>query len=66
MDFELWKGPKVILASILLLVVARTVYKKTQITGRPPVVSYLVPWVGSALDLGKNPDAFFRRAMCVE
>ena len=55
-----------IAASVLLLVVARTVYKKNQITGRPPVVPYLIPWVGSAFDLGKSPDAFFRRAMCVE
>ena len=55
-----------IAASVLLLVVARMVYKKNQITGRPPVVPYLIPWVGSAFDLGKSPDAFFRRAMCVE
>ena len=55
-----------IAASVLLLVVARTVYKKNQITRRPPVVSHLIPWVGSALDLGKSPDAFFRRAMCVK
>ena len=61
-----WYEPKVIVTSVLLLVIVRTVYKKTQITGRPPVVSYVVPWVGSAFDLGKNPDAFFRRAMYVE
>ena len=66
MDFELWKEPKVIAASVLLFIIARAVYKKNQVTGRPPVVSYAVPWVGSALDLGKNPDAFFKRAMYVE
>ena len=66
MDLELWKEPKVIVASVLLLIIARTVYNKNRITGRPPVVSYAVPWVGSAIDLGKSPDAFFKRAMYVE
>ena len=65
MTFELWKEPKVIVAGILLFVIARAVYKKNQV-GRPPVVSYAVPWVGSAIDLGKSPDAFFKRAMYVE
>ncbi|KAF9646400.1 cytochrome P450 [Thelephora ganbajun] len=63
MDLESWKEPKVILASVLLLVTARAVYKKKQITRRPPVVYYAVPWVGSAIDLGKSPDAFFKRAI---
>lgn len=66
MDLGLWKEPKVIVASVLLLVIARAVYKRDRTTGRPPVVSYLVPWVGSAIDLGKSPDAFFKRAMYVE
>lgn len=65
MDFGLWKEPKVIVASILLFAVTRMIYKKNRLTGRPRVVSYLVPWVGSAVELGKNPDAFFRRAMYV-
>ena len=66
MDFQLWKDPKVVVASVLLLVLARTVYKRNQVTGRPPVVSYTIPWVGSAIDLGKSPDVFFQRAMYVE
>jgi hypothetical protein len=66
MVFELWKEPKVIVVGVLLLVVARAAYKKNQVTGQPPVVSYAVPWVGSAIDLGKSPDAFFKRAMYVE
>jgi len=56
----------VVVASVLLLVLARTVYRRNQVTGRPPVVSYTIPWVGSAIDLGKSPDAFFQRAMYVE
>jgi len=63
---ELWKEPRVIVASVVLLIIARTVYKRNRITGRPPAVSYLVPWVGSAIGLGKDPDGFFKRAMYVE
>lgn len=66
MVFQLWKEPSVIVASVLLFVIAKAVYKKNRNAGRPPVVSYLIPWVGSAIDLGKSPDAFFRRAMYVE
>jgi len=66
MAFELWEEPRVIVASVLLLVIARAVYKKNQVTGRPPVVSYTIPWVGSAIDLGRGPDAFFKRATYVE
>ena len=66
MDLELWKEPKAIVAGVLLLLIARTVYKKNQNIGRPPVVSYTVPWVGSAIELGKSPDGFFKRAMYVE
>lgn len=54
-----------IVASVLLLIIARAVYKRNQATGRPPMVSYAIPWVGSAIDLGKSPDAFFKRAMYV-
>jgi len=67
MDYELWKEPRVVIASVLLLVIAQAVYKRNQArAGRPQVVSYAVPWVGSALDLGKSPDRFFQRAMYVE
>lgn len=29
---------------------------------RPPVVPYTIPWLGSAITLGKDPDAFFHNA----
>ncbi|KAF8576421.1 cytochrome P450 [Ramaria rubella] len=29
---------------------------------RPPRVKYFLPWIGSAMEMGKDPDAFFRRA----
>ena len=66
MALELWKEPAVIAASVLLLIIARVAYKRNRTTGRPPLVSYTIPWVGSSLELGKNPDAFFKRAMYVE
>ena len=66
MTLELWKEPMVIATTVLLLIIARVAYKRNQIIGRPPMVSYVIPWVGSAIDIGKNPDAFFERAMYVE
>ena len=65
MDLELWNEPKVVIAIVLLLTIARAVYKRIQTAGRPRVVSYTIPWVGSGIDLGKNPDAFFKRAVYV-
>ena len=65
MALELWEEPTVIAASIMLLIIARVAYNRNRIIGQPPVVSYAIPWVGSAIDLGKNPDAFFKRAMYV-
>ncbi|KAF8579492.1 cytochrome P450 [Ramaria rubella] len=29
---------------------------------KPPRVKYYLPWIGSAIEMGKNPDAFFQRA----
>ena len=66
MALELWKEPMVIATTVLLLIIARAAYKRNQIIGRPPMVSYVIPWVGSAIDIGKNPDAFFEWAMYVE
>ena len=33
--------------------------------GLPPVVSYCVPWLGSAITMAKDPDEFFKRAWWV-
>ena len=63
---ELWKDPTVVAASVLLLIIVRVAYKRSRVSGRPPMVSYTIPWVGSSLELGKNPDAFFKRAMYVK
>lgn len=29
---------------------------------KPPRVGYWLPWIGSAIEMGKDPDAFFKRA----
>lgn len=65
MDLELWKEHRIVIATFLLIIV-HNVYKRSQPTSRPPVVSYVIPWIGSALELGKTPDAFFKRAMYVD
>ncbi|KAG8892807.1 hypothetical protein FRC00_011474, partial [Tulasnella sp. 408] len=36
--------------------------KKESDSRRPPVVPYIIPWLGSAITLGKDPDAFFHDA----
>ena len=55
-----------IVAGVILLVIAQAVCKKNQVTRQPPVVNYTVPLVGSAIDLGRGPGAFFERAMYME
>ncbi|KAG8900376.1 Cytochrome P450 7B1 [Tulasnella sp. 403] len=44
----------------ILLGYQRSISKKA--SGRPPVVPYWIPWLGSAIELGKDPDGFFRKA----
>ncbi|KAG8912298.1 hypothetical protein FRC00_004832 [Tulasnella sp. 408] len=36
--------------------------KKQSNSRRPPAVPYVIPWLGSAITLGKDPDAFFHDA----
>ncbi|KAG8971673.1 Cholesterol 7-alpha-monooxygenase, partial [Tulasnella sp. 427] len=36
--------------------------KKASNDQGPPVVPYVIPWLGSAIALGKDPDAFFQNA----
>jgi hypothetical protein len=54
-----------LLTSALLVPVAYLLLVKLRTQKGPPTVSYFIPWVGSALSLGKDPDGFFERAMCV-
>jgi hypothetical protein len=64
----LWSNPKVLTVGVVVLaIVAQSLYEKRKrgLEGRAPMVSHLVPWVGSALEIGGDPDAFFNRAQCV-
>jgi len=61
----LWFNPKLLAAgAVVLAIVAQTLYEKRKRASesRAPMVSHLVPWVGSALEMGGDPDAFFNRA----
>ena len=62
----LCSDPKYLAAgAITLAILVQALYekrKRTKSEGRAPMVSYLIPWVGSALDIGRDPDDFFDRA----
>ncbi|GJJ07926.1 hypothetical protein Clacol_002133 [Clathrus columnatus] len=56
---------KVILAIIGLITfsIYKILNKDDDESGRPPLVKYRIPWLGSAIELGKDPDAVFQKAM---
>ena len=61
----LWASPKLLAAgAVVLTIAARILYEKRKRVseGRAPMVSHLIPWVGSGLEIGRDPDAFFVRA----
>lgn len=61
----LCSDPKYLAAgAITLAILVQALYEKRKRTseGRAPMVSHLIPWVGSALEIGGDPDAFFNRA----
>lgn len=66
LDVKLQAYNPALLAAVAatLTIVARTLYerRKRASEGRAPMVPYLIPWVGSALDIGGDPDAFLGRA----
>ena len=60
-----WYDQRILAAVVVALaIVAQTLYerRKRVSEGRAPMVSHLIPWVGSALEIGGNPDRFFSRA----
>ena len=64
----LWSRPKTLAAAaVVLAVVVQAWYdkRKRALQGSAPMVSYLIPWVGSALEVAADPDAFFDRARWV-
>ena len=60
-----WDSPILLVAvAAALAIFAQTLYERRQRVseGRAPMVPYLIPWVGSALEIGGGPDAFLARA----
>ncbi|KAG8706774.1 Cytochrome P450 7B1 [Ceratobasidium sp. 428] len=53
-------GLSMLLASGALLYLWRV--KRSRTDGQPPIVSYWVPWLGSALQVQRNPDSLFKKA----
>ncbi|KAF9646393.1 cytochrome P450 [Thelephora ganbajun] len=61
----LWSNPNFLAAgAVVLVILVQSLYEKRKRVseGRAPMVSHLIPWVGSALEIGGDPDAFFNRA----
>jgi len=67
-DIPSWKlqGKGVPLSIVLLgtLGILKIIHGWVNNAGKntPPYVKYWIPWLGSAISLGKDPDGFFRRA----
>jgi hypothetical protein len=60
----LWSNPKLLtVGTVILTIVAQALHErwKRASEGRAPMVSHFIPWVGSALEIGGDPDAFFNR-----
>ena len=55
--------PKYLVTAGLLLVALYLSRRRP--ANKAPFVSYWIPWVGSAISLGRDPDGFFRRAVWV-
>ncbi|CAE6419053.1 unnamed protein product [Rhizoctonia solani] len=53
------RAVSLVVASGVLLYLWRS---RSQKRGRPPIVSHWIPWLGSALQLQRDPDALFWRA----
>ncbi|QRV97731.1 cytochrome P450 family protein [Ceratobasidium sp. AG-Ba] len=57
-------GPSMVLS--ILLAPGALIYLgrrgMSQTSRRPPIVSHWIPWVGSALEVQKDPDSVYRRA----
>jgi cholesterol 7alpha-monooxygenase len=52
-------------ASALLVVLVCLSLRRYSALRKAPVVHYWIPWIGSAFEIRRDPDGFFRRAMYV-
>ncbi|KAK0443199.1 cytochrome P450 [Armillaria borealis] len=57
---DIWQERPVLLSGIVILVLF-ALHRRSQLSRslQPPAVPYILPWLGSAISMGKNPDAFF-------
>ncbi|KAF8587451.1 cytochrome P450 [Ramaria rubella] len=67
MSFQIFVLERPYMASFILCLVFLFVYTAfNRLHGsrlpRAPRVKYFLPWIGSAIQMGKNPDAFLKRA----
>lgn len=53
-----------VIVAFLAFAVYRIIDRRNQ-AGRPPMVKYTIPWLGSAIEYGKDPDGLFERATYV-
>ncbi|KAK0481453.1 cytochrome P450 [Armillaria novae-zelandiae] len=55
-----WQERPVLLSGIVVLVLF-ALYRRSQssLSLQVPTVPYIIPWLGSAVSMGKDPDAFF-------
>jgi hypothetical protein len=58
-----YAGTAILIASVVVTLLSRS--RRGSPSGEPPLVPYFIPWVGSVIDMGKDPDAFFSSAMYV-
>ncbi|KAF9646730.1 cytochrome P450 [Thelephora ganbajun] len=61
----LWPNPELFFTGLAVLtIILQSFYEKRKRVSesRAPMVSHPIPWVGSALEIGRNPDTFFNRA----
>ncbi|KAK0500774.1 cytochrome P450 [Armillaria luteobubalina] len=57
-----WQERPALLSGIVVLVLF-VLYRRSQssLSLQVPAVPYIIPWLGSAISMGKNPDAFFAK-----
>jgi hypothetical protein len=56
-----YAGTTILVASIVVILLSKN--QQASSSGEPPLVPHLIPWVGSVIDMGKDPDAFFSSTM---
>lgn len=53
----------IVLVCIIAFVSSKFIDKYSHVARKAPLVKYTIPWLGSAIELGKNPDGLFKKAV---